>query len=396
MAYTSVWHWPVYVLARWTTGLTVWPFNAGAVALSFLLAAASYRVVEQPFRRSAWPKAQPLGLRIGLCLVLMAAGWLSGRVLLDLQPKLGLGKVTREAADWYGSRHLVKTELASSRQCEPLAEPVAIGSRLDAGTRYDPRGCPRRLASHRFVIGDSHALAYQPMLEQLSAETGRTVTLLPTLGCSYLDMREALTESTDPQCYRVAREVLRTVLDHARPGDIVFLPSLRLPRLVELGGARRQAVTGASGLQGDPFERTAQELEALGQAVADAPRWIEPFSRQGCGSCWRRRNRSSGHTLLPALSSGTDGIRNAPQGWRSVASTWRAIAPPSCTRSTCWQRDIPASRFGIRCPCCVTKRPAAPCGGDRPMFFDADHLSPYGNLVLLPAFREALRQVEMP
>lgn len=258
-----LWHWPVLVLARWTTGLTAWPFNVGAVALSFLLAAASYRGIEQPFRTSAWLKMQPLGLRIGLFLLMMSAGWLSRRVLLAFQPQLGLGKVTREAADWYGDRNLLKTTLASSRRCEPVAEPVAIGPLPDVGTRYVPRDCPSRAASQLFVVGDSHAMAYRPMLEQLSAEQGRTVILLPTLGCSYLDMKDALNESTEPHCYRVARNVLRTVLAQASSGDIVFLSSLRLPRLVELGGARRD-------LKGDPYGRTAQELEGLGRAVGCA------------------------------------------------------------------------------------------------------------------------------
>lgn len=384
-----LWHWPVFVLARWTTGLTAWPFNVGAVALSFLLAAASYRGIEQPLRTSAWLKMQSMGLRIGLFLLMMSAGWLSGRALLALQPQLGLGKVTREAADWYGDRNLLKTTLASSRRCEPLAEPVAIGPLPDAGTRYVPRDCPSRAASQLFVVGDSHAMAYRPMLEQLSAEQGRTVILLPTLGCSYLDMKDALNESTEPQCFRVARDVLRTVLAQASSGDIVFLSSLRLPRLVELGGARRD-------LKGDPYERTAQEIEGLGRAMADAPRWIEPLLAAGlrivleapkpvypshpfaCVEWWNRWN--------PECAAGLEVRRLDMERYRApVMNALRQLAS-RYPQVTLWD-PLPVLCDGETCNA---------IRGSRPMFFDADHLSPYGNLVLFPAFREAIHQMETP
>lgn len=389
-----LWHWPVYVLARWTTGLSAWPFNAGAVVLSFLLAAASYRSIEQPFRTSAWLKARPLGLRIGLCLFIMAVGWLSGRVLLDLQPHLGLGKVTREAADWYGDRHLLKTTLASSRRCEPVAEPVAVGPLPDAGTRYAPKDCPGKADSQLFVVGDSHALAYRHMLEQLSAEQGRRVTLLPTLGCSYLDMKDALNESTDPQCFRVARDVLRTVLAQASPGDIVFLSSLRLPRLVELGGARRSVPAGANGLHGDPFEHTVQELEGLGRAMSDAPRWIEPLLAAGlhivleapkplyqshpfaCVEWWNRWN--------PECSAGLRVRRLDMERYRAPVMNALSQLALEYPQVTVWD-PLPALCDGETC---------SAMRGSRPMFFDADHLSPYGNLVLLPAFREAINQLQ--
>ena len=389
-----LWHWPVYVLARWTVGLTVWPFNAGALTVSFLLAAASYRAVEQPFRTSARLKAWPPGLRIGLCLLMMATGWFVGRGLLEQQPRLGLGKVTQEAADWYGDRQLLKTTFAASRRCDPVATAVDIGSLAGAGTRFDPKDCPSKIASRLFVVGDSHATAYLPMLEQLSAEDGRTITVLPTPGCSYMDLQDALDEATDPHCYQVARDALHTVLDQARPGDTVFLPSLRLPRLINLGGEHRRVPRGVAGQEGDLFNRTEQELVALRRATSDAHRWIEPLVAAGarvvleapkpvfrahpfaCVEWWNRWN--------PECSAGLEERRLDLERYRApvmnalkdLAATYPGVTIWDPMQALCGEAVCSAMQAG------------------RPLFFDGDHLSPYGNLMLLRPFQAAIHRAE--
>ena len=391
-----LWHWPVYVLARWTVGLTVWPFNAGALAVTFLLAAVSYRAVEQPFRTSVWLKAWPPSLRIGLCLLMMAAGWFAGRGLLEQQPRLGLGKVTQEASDWYGDRQFIRTSLAANRRCDPVATAVDIGSLTGAGNQFDPKDCPSKAASRLFVIGDSHATAYLPMLEQLSAEDGRTITVLPTPGCSYMDLQGALDEAADPHCYQVARDALRTVLDQARPGDTVFLPSLRLPRLIHLGGERRQVPPNLAGQEGDLFDLTELELAALTRAKSDAHRWIEPLVSArlqvvleapkpifrahpfACVEWWNRWN--------PECSAGLDERRldleryRAPMmdALRDLATTYPGVTIWDPLQVLCGKDVCSAMQAG------------------RPLFFDGDHLSPYGNFVLLRSFQRAVQRAEAP
>ena len=48
-----LWHWPVFVLFRWTVGLDDLSQRAAAVALAFFLSALSYHWIETPIRR--WP-----------------------------------------------------------------------------------------------------------------------------------------------------------------------------------------------------------------------------------------------------------------------------------------------------------------------------------------------------
>lgn len=275
-----LWHWPVFVLARWTTGLNVWPFNAAAVAISIAAAAASYRWIENPVRYSHRIRRWPVAGRIGSFLLLIVAGWLAGGALLANQPHLGLGLPTRQAADWYGDRQLLRTERAAMRACEPTVRRESVGNVPGALTAFVPENCAHRAEAQLFVVGDSHATAYLPMLEQLGAEQGRTVKVLQVPGCAHIDMMAPMDPAADPHCHRMAQASLRTVLEQARPGDIVFLASLRLPRLILLGGGRR-VVAAADPAHVDIYTRSAEELQRLAAAAQDAPRWFVPMLDAG-------------------------------------------------------------------------------------------------------------------
>lgn len=391
-----LWHWPIYVLARWTTGLSVWPFNVLAVLLSVAVAAVSYRAVENPVRRSATLKQWRPAARIATFLLVLGAGWLAGRTLLANQPVLGLGQPTRHAPDWYADRNLLKTTLAPARQCAPAERREALGGEPDRQTTFVPAVCAQRSDARLFVIGDSHAKSYLGMLEQLSAEQGRTVTVLQAPGCSYINLIEPMDPKRDLRCHRLSLAAQQAVLKAARPGDIVFLPSLRLPRLIESGGKRRQPVAGPAETLVDVYARSASELEATGKATQDAPRWFTPFLNAGlrvvfempkpilrahpfqCVDWFNRNNPDCVGGLSERRADQeryrapvVDAIRQLAASHPGV-STWDPL-PVLCDEDRCNALDR-----------------------GRPLFFDGDHVSPYGNLVLLPSFRRAINALGRP
>ncbi|MCU0923953.1 MAG: acyltransferase, partial [Burkholderiaceae bacterium] len=380
-----LWHWPVYVLARWTTGLERWPFNMLAVLVSFMAAAMCFKAIENPLRHSPVLRRQLPSVRIGLMVALLTAGWLTSQALLEHQPRLGLGQPTREAADWYADRRLLKTVLASSRFCEPTLVRAAVGPFADGLTRFVPEGCITQAAHRLFVIGDSHATAYLPLLEQLSAEQGREVNVIQVPGCAWLDLMAPMTPDADARCHASAQAALHLVLAEGRQGDIVFLPSLRVPRLIELGGRRRVA-----GPDGDIYTRTPDEWASSARAAADALRWLTPLT-------------GAGMSVILELPKPV--FRAHP--FASV--DWFNQANPLCTgglveRQSDQERlrapivaavqSIAAANPGVRLWDPMTQlcdgEHCAALRGDRPLFFDGDHLSPYGNLLLLPSFREAV------
>jgi peptidoglycan/LPS O-acetylase OafA/YrhL len=116
-----LWHWPVYVLARWTTGLSVWPFNLVAVAVSFAAAAACYRSIENPCAtapRSSSGSRHHASRPSWSCSAW--AGWRGARCRRTSRPwGLGTPRVRRPTgmATASSSRQRSKRTGSASRRC---------------------------------------------------------------------------------------------------------------------------------------------------------------------------------------------------------------------------------------------------------------------------------------
>src|SRR5207247_10410304 len=96
-----LWHWPVYVIFRWTVGLERLPFILIALCLSLVAAALSYTWVETPVRGNNRLKRLPTSVRIAGFLALSLIGWQTNRLLIDAQHVLGLGLPKRHADTRY-------------------------------------------------------------------------------------------------------------------------------------------------------------------------------------------------------------------------------------------------------------------------------------------------------
>jgi hypothetical protein len=245
-------------------------------------------------------------------------------------------------------------------------------------------------------LGDSHALFYIPMLEQFSAEDTRTVAVLPTPGCGYASFLHPLDQANDAQCFELATDELRAVLNEAQAGDLVFLSSLNLPRLISAfpGGEKRLGLTNDAGAQGNVFGRTDKELDELRRAAQDAQAWIRPLVRANlrvvieapepvfrahplrCIEWWNQFN--------PECAGGLDESRADLEWFRAPVMEAMARIEAAYSGVTIW--DPMQSLCGERT--CSAMRDG------RPLFFDGDHLSPYGNLVLLDSFAAEIHRVE--
>src|SRR5699024_3748919 len=54
-----LWHWPVFVIFRWTIGLDTLAYQLAALALAIALSVLSYFLIERPFRRRGKTVARP-------------------------------------------------------------------------------------------------------------------------------------------------------------------------------------------------------------------------------------------------------------------------------------------------------------------------------------------------
>jgi hypothetical protein len=228
------------------------------------------------------------------------------------------------------------------------------------------------------VLGDSHAGAYAPMSEQFAADTGRTVSVYLFPGCTFIDFRRPVLEQA-PACNQFLRVVVQRVLDASGEGDLLFLPSLRIDRY---------------GDQWASFDRDVYEtmynpgaLKSREAADDDARAWMKTLADKG----------------LKVIFEAPTPIFKAP-AFR--CSDWFNQHNPICVGEN---RQSRAELQRLRDPILASMRDLARsfpnvsiwdpfpelCPGEvcftskdtRPLFFDGDHLSGYGNSLLYPFFK---------
>ena len=192
-------------------------------------------------------------------------------------------------------------------------------------------------------------------------------------------------ESRPPICLSGPRAAMKEVLLLARKGDIVFLPSLRLPRFMDQWGGE-----GSDSQENAQYSRPANALQSVTTATNDAPQWFEPFLKKGLQVIFELpkpifrappfRCMDVFNDLNPDCSYGLSELRSNQETYRTP--TVNAI-----------------KRLALQYPKILTWDPfPLLCGNEHcnalqekhPKFFDADHVSAYGNSVLYPSFKEAI------
>ena len=375
-----LWHWPVYVLMRWTVGLeNGWQYLV-AIAATFGLAIASFRWIEQPLRHQALMERRPRCFRITSFALLALAGWFATNQMFDHRDRFSLSRVARAPIDWYASDHMVYSNVGN-RQCQVNIErqPVAGGTEFD----YPPVACsmgnPAVKSLH--VLGDSHAGALSGVYEQLSAEQGIAAHVYSFPGCPYVDLRMPMEVSRPEGCLEFSRAVLARVVATSHPGDVVLLSSLRMQRYGDQWASFN--VPDMAALMYSP-----DALKLRTAALEDARQWLQPLT----------------DAHLKVVFTAPTPVFKAPP---FRCSDWFNATNPICVGQNRQPRaDLEALRkpvledmhrlmqtipgisiwdaFPVLCPgeTCVTE------ANDRPLFFDGDHLSAYGNFWIYPSFRQ--------
>lgn len=367
-----LWHWPVFALLRWTSGLDDALSRGLALILTLVFAGLSYRLLERPLRlaqqRRSWPDRRVLGLGIGS--VLLAA--LLAQQLFSAQPRISLS-VTRDAGLW---QPVIHRSEAAGRNCSLHGDQYGAGGGLMQ--RFYPQDCEPS-GKRLIVIGDSHAGAYLTLLTRLVHERGDEVRLYTQGGCAYLNLFEPIAD-TPPGCADFARWAQADALEHTRPGDIVFLPSLRIRRLGDQWSLfpteAVQAVMDGEEARVRRARATAEAADELAafaaagaQLVLEAPK---PIFRVPVFRCADWFNRSN-----PVCASGLAIERQFLLDFRQPVMAAFAQLHTALPGLSVWDP------FAALCP---PAELCQPIDQGLPLFFDGDHLSYAGNQRLYPSF----------
>lgn len=372
-----LWHWPVFVLFRWTFGLD--SLLAGALALvsTAVLAWVSWRWVEQSLRFGRRWRGSDLRWVAGGVVVLLLGMGLQ-KQLERAAKHISLSTVSRHPLDWYPYAKGLQKEFPD---CELVVSrlPVTGGQvqQFERGSCAAGRGVERRL----FVAGDSHVLAYREMLRRLVLLDGGQVRVYANAGCALIGLQGR--QPGDPGCAAYVRHSLADVATQARAGDVLFLPGLRVPRLVEqyelldqqhvLAAVRSEEAAAARKAEVYGAIAALKPLADRGvRIVLEAPKPVLPAPPFRCSDPFNRGN--------PICVNGMVVTRERMEALRAPAlSSLQQVA-----------QALPGASVWDPLPVLCTGGSCQPGQAGKPLYFDGDHLSGHGNRVLLPSFRSHL------
>lgn len=356
-----LWHWPVYVLIRWTIGLESIFAMSLAIVLTFALAIISFHYIEKPVRHNPLILYRPSRQVVFAGLAAICLSCLFAGTVFKAQRWISLS-VTKEKFDWY-----------------PYA--WRSESRQNSQKKY----AGRKL----FAIGDSHTSAYTTMLQQLGDEYGFQIIKFSKAGCGLANLLYPI-QSRGAECSELIERQIQQIESSSAPGDILFLASLRVERFNHYWETKPEK---------DELSEQSREKVFLNpkQALSETMQFIE------------RLNRLPVHMIIDAPKP----IFKSPP---FRCSDWFNRSNPACTDGFTVPRDLLLKRrkpsmdalktlaanfpeltiwdpFPLLCDLDKDMETCSAFDDTKPLFFDCDHLSAHGNRVLYQSFRKMIMDI---
>ena len=360
-----LWHWPVFVLMRWTVGVEGVAKGLIALAVTAIVSAASYRLVERPARTSHF--LHTLRFRYLLAGVAAATVTCAAAAALLVYGQAGFASRTATAAYWDGP------PLAGGCRGGEARQPFADGQ-VHVWTPACPSTGPiRRL----IVVGDSHAMGYAKMLRRYAADTGTTVIVYSKNGCGFLRFGNPVSREFDCRAFDAAlgKELPRI----ARRGDVLFFTAMRVPHLIDwrtgLPSGDRPATDAERARDYRQAYALLQKISAKGaHAILEAPKPVFRFVPMRCSDWFNRSNMVCAH--------GPNMARDALLSHRASVAGEMARLAQSLPAVSVWD-PFPALCPGELC---------SPYSADGPIYTDDNHLSGRGNDLLYRPFADHLQR----
>lgn len=342
-------HWPVFVLLKWTIGLESYLALGIGLILTFALAVSTFEGIDLNVK--LLKSRKPIYVILWFIFLVIILSQIS-KYFFENQEKFTLVK-SAPASDWFPM---------------PMPVPDVNFSRFS----------DKKL----FILGDSHAGAYSTMLKNLQEKDGLTSKIFQRGGCAF----PPTTLHLDDSCKSFLDSSINEILSKSSPGDVIFLPGLRMMRLMNdahpysesdlLKGIRSPETTKVILDNRDFSLKYLDAFQKKGLILLyEMPKPMLQIMPYRCFDWFNKNNPvcSSGffvneQFILDYRRPIVEEIKEISHQYKNV-KYWDPV-PLLCNGSTC------AGRIN-----------------NHPVYFDSDHLSSYGNMVLLENFRDELKNI---
>ncbi|TKJ34535.1 acyltransferase family protein [Blastococcus sp. CCUG 61487] len=377
-----LWHWPVVVLLGVVISTGTWTFAATAIALSVLLAVASYLLIERPLltagsRRAVPAGAQPRGAVVAhrvrsaaaltvigavtavACVALLpdrrptggALGAMPAAADASLAPLAEQIRNSLEATEW-GPLHPALSDLSTARAPEwGIDLCLDVDGSNVARCRYGSPTAPRRVA----VLGDSIALSWVPGLRAALPADQWAVQLLTWRECPNITApTRGMKEPVHTSCMEHREWALDRIAED--PPDLVVMSN-------NYGAPLVDPVADPSAVWRAGTEEIVARVHATGARALVLAAPPTSVALEECAT---------------ALNSPADCVLPVPDAYDLSASVERRAAE---TQGATWVDTRDWFCFEGRCPAVV---------GSTPVYIDHMHLTAEYSRRLAPQLLQAL------
>jgi peptidoglycan/LPS O-acetylase OafA/YrhL len=370
-----LWHWPVIVLFKWTCGMESALTISLAILVAILLAVFSYHAIEKPFLATTALKHSTLdfGFSIGSSTERMhrfSRSFSFGVVVLAV----GICSIA-------GANRLYHRISKSMTLSLSVTEHDPFGT---GPWHHFDRDFPTKPWHNRklFIIGDSHAGCYGKLASLLRKETGLDAIVHSEGGVEFASlMRPPGKRDLD-----FGSRVLDDLKKRAKPGDAVLLSSLRVERfcnqwiLYDIADviAKRDSAEAESRrrLGVESGVELITQLQVLGlEVVIECPKPILLSPPFRCSDWFNSMNPIGARGFTVERDILLEHRAPAMKSIHEVASRLPSVRIWDPMDVLC-----PGENFNG-------------FDGSKPIFFDGDHLSAYGNQKLYLSLKNVLDQI---
>jgi peptidoglycan/LPS O-acetylase OafA/YrhL len=199
-----LWHWPLLSFARISEGDTPSKYiRIFAVLLSILLSFITYKVIEKPIRQDGKNNIKTMALLVIMSILFIAGLAINKDVILietNLQAKFNLAEKTIKRTD---------------REEECFEIPYAYKTE---GTWYCKLGDKSRPPKY-FALGDSHALSLVPAMEKFASQNNVSIEFTGTSGCPPLLDIQSMRGEVSIEKYN-CQKLNERIFDHIKSQNI--------------------------------------------------------------------------------------------------------------------------------------------------------------------------------
>lgn len=363
-----LYHWPVIVLFKWTIGIEQVYARLLACILTFTLAYLSYFFIELPIQAYRRKYNVPHWLTIFIGLGILIGTYFATTYLYTNQKSLSLSHVVKDKTYWEQIQDYKNVE------CEVIVTPQqyyeVMISREGKCKDNNPQG-------RIYVLGDSHARSYESMLRKISFTYGYEIHLISISGCPvvtfYIDY--------SPECREAAVRFIQEIAREASPGDILFLPGLRLKRLSDrlhiLDTKKHRKITPVikSLSVEDALVLLKDVLDKKLNIIIENPKPLLKASPFRCADSFNRNNPHC-FGLTVNRTHQLKYRENAVELFEKLSKRNALIK--------IWDP------FPILCPENTSNTCSAWLDG-KPLYLDSDHITSFGSLHLYDSFVDFIR-----